>query len=151
GGPGAEAPAAGTGDALMDLVLHEVAGVLGHASDSAVAPDSVFDQVGFDSLTAVELRNRLTTATGVRLPATFVFDWPTPHALVAHLREQLPPAGEVPTEAPASPPVPEEVAALESAIGARTLTGAERAAVRERLHRLLDQLADHTEDGSPSS
>ncbi|MEU9206028.1 SDR family NAD(P)-dependent oxidoreductase [Streptomyces sp. NPDC048332] len=147
--PAPEAPH--TGDALMDLVLHEVAGVLGHASDSAVAPDSVFDQIGFDSLTAVELRNRLATATGVRLPATFVFDWPTPDDLVAHLRELMPPAGGPGTHDAAAPSVLEEVARLESALGESTLTHTEQAAVGDRLRRLLDQLAITTEDGSPLS
>ncbi|HWM02389.1 MAG TPA: SDR family NAD(P)-dependent oxidoreductase [Actinophytocola sp.] len=82
-------PREDTGDRLLDTVLGEIAAVLGHVSGAAVDPAGAFDQIGFDSLTTVELRNRLATATGVRLPATFIYDWPTPADLVDHLRGQL--------------------------------------------------------------
>ncbi|ONI83216.1 hypothetical protein ALI144C_17235 [Actinosynnema sp. ALI-1.44] len=74
---------------LMDLVLAEVAGVLGYAASATVDPSSLFKELGFDSLTAVELRNRVAAVAGVRLPATLVFDYPTPIALVTHLRSEL--------------------------------------------------------------
>ncbi|MEU9510802.1 type I polyketide synthase, partial [Micromonospora sp. NPDC048170] len=71
------------------LVRGLIAQVLGHSGADQVPADRAFRELGFDSLTAVELRNRINSATGLRLTSTLVFDYPTPGALSEHLYEQL--------------------------------------------------------------
>ncbi len=82
-------PAAERDRVLLELVRTEVGGLLGYTSTDAVAPRNTFKQLGFDSLAAIRLRNRLAAAVGMRLPATLVFDHPTPVELAGFLRDEL--------------------------------------------------------------
>nr|AFU81771.1 1-hexene synthase 1' [1-hexene ORF1' expression construct pBbA7c-hexORF1'] len=74
---------------VVELVRADLAAVLGHASAERVPADQAFAELGVDSLTAVELRNRLNGATGLRLAASLVFDYPTPNALATHILDEL--------------------------------------------------------------
>ncbi|HWO65199.1 MAG TPA: SDR family NAD(P)-dependent oxidoreductase, partial [Umezawaea sp.] len=95
---------------LHDLVRAQAAEVLGH-TDGDLDPSRAFRDLGFESLTAVDLRNRLTALTGLRLPAAVVFDYPTVHELARHLREVLRGEQEA-TEEQASPIAVDEPIAI---------------------------------------
>ncbi|MEU5422045.1 SDR family NAD(P)-dependent oxidoreductase [Streptomyces sp. NPDC020667] len=127
---------------LLDLVRTHAAAVLGHAGTDAVRADVPFTDLGFDSLTAVELRNRLSAATGLRLPATFIFRHPTPSAIAEDLREQLCPAAADP-----SAPLFGELDRLETVIVGHAHDEDTRGRLVARLESLLWRLGDGAGDG----
>ncbi|MFD7923608.1 type I polyketide synthase [Streptomyces sp. NPDC059740] len=110
----AELPPTRREDALVDLVRAEAARVLDHTGSEDIDPERAFRDLGFDSLTAIELRNRLAAATGAKLPSTVVFEHPTAHALAAHLLRHLAGPADEADEGTGPAPVLAELDRLES-------------------------------------
>jgi NAD(P)-dependent dehydrogenase (short-subunit alcohol dehydrogenase family)/acyl carrier protein len=119
-------------DLVLELIKAEVTAVLGYASPLTTSPNATFNEMGFDSLAAVELRIRLNAATGLRLPATTVFDYPTPGVLANRILHDL-------TESDAADvtPVDAELARLESVFSSIHADSPAAKTITERLQALL--------------
>jgi polyketide synthase 12 len=124
-------------EVVLELVRAEAAIVLGHASPATIEPQRAFNELGFDSLTAIELRNRLTAVTGLQLPATLIFDYPAPAALARHL------LAEVAADSSSAVSVDAELDKLQGLL-AEMPDGAVRTRATTRLRALLSNL-DATE------
>ncbi|MFF3444589.1 SDR family NAD(P)-dependent oxidoreductase [Streptosporangium sp. NPDC002721] len=122
---------------LSDLVRTQAAAVLGHADSTAVEVRREFRELGFDSLTAIELRNRLNAAAGLRLPATLVFDYPTPAVLVDHLLAEIAPGEPV----AAKPSLLSDLDRFEVALSEDTLDEITRNGIATRLRQLLGKVS----------
>ncbi|GAA3354007.1 beta-ketoacyl reductase [Saccharopolyspora gregorii] len=143
----AELPAGRRRDVLLDLVREHSADILGHPGPDSVGPDRAFRELGFDSLAAVELRNRLGAASGLRLGATMVFDHPTPADLAEHLLAELGIGGD-----PAADDADE--ARIRRLLATAPLSALRAAGVLEALDGLDGpggEHADGTETGSDES
>jgi acyl carrier protein len=128
---------------LEELVRGHVASVLGHASPEAIETDRAFKELGFDSLTALELRNRLQASVGVQLPASLAFDHPTMAAAARFIRDAL-----APGEAVEAPPALTELDRLESLL--LGLGGGDAELSRQvtaRLHALVSKWHDVQDPG----
>ncbi|MFJ1708754.1 type I polyketide synthase [Kitasatospora sp. NPDC088346] len=130
-------PEAERDSTVLALVRSEVAAVLGYPGPEEVDPAQAFRDLGLDSLTAVNMRNRLSEVTGLVLPASVVYDQPTPGALAAHIRRELAPDGADPGLA-----VLAGIDRLEAAMAVTTPDGVTRARVQMRLQALAAHWAD---------
>ncbi|WP_435243002.1 type I polyketide synthase [Streptomyces cucumeris] len=139
-------PAADRHKAVLSLVRTQIATVLGYPGPEAVEVSRAFRELGFDSLSAVDLRNRLGTATGLRFPVTVVFDYPSAAELAGHVAAELFPGDSADTALD-----PEE-AEVRAALTAIPLLRLRESGLLDELLRLADTLDAGTgpADGEPA-
>jgi polyketide synthase 12 len=126
---------------LLDLVLTNAAAVLGHADASAIEPERGFNDIGFESITAIELRDRLVAVTGLDLSASVVFDHPNPVALADHLDAEI-----VPRAADDLTSVLGELDRLENVLLTVAADDSARTKLRKRIQTTFTKLDDLSED-----
>jgi len=129
----AGAPESERQEVALELVRTQVAIVLGHTSPDAIDPQRTFKELGFDSLAAVELRNRLNAVTGLQLSATLVFDHPTITTITSHLLDQI-------VHDRTAAPGDVELQRLEHVLVSIASDGSERTRITGRLQALIAQL-----------
>ncbi|HEY0700211.1 MAG TPA: KR domain-containing protein, partial [Micromonospora sp.] len=131
---------------LVDLVRGHAAVALGHGDGGVVDVDRPFKELGFDSLIAVELRNRLSSVTGLVLPPTLVFDYPTPAAVAGYLASRLGDGERITAGS-----VHARLKAIEDAVSAASLTEDERRGIAAQLREFLDRWHGTPASGEPES
>ncbi len=123
---------------ILELVRSEIAIVLGHATPQAIEPQRAFNELGFDSLAAVELRNRLNVTTGLQLPATLIFDYPSPAGLAEYLLGEL---ARDQAGLGSGSSVDAQLDKLKLAVSSIAADDGERIRVTQRLQTVLSKLA----------
>ncbi|WP_099287881.1 type I polyketide synthase [Mycobacterium persicum] len=131
---------------LLDLVRSNIATVLGNTSPEAIDPDRAFQELGFDSLTAVEMRNRLKSATGLALSPTLIFDYPNSAALAGYMHREL--LGSAPHDAPATAPGEAELQRVVASIPIKRLR---QAGVLDLLLSLAQDTEVSGQPGAPAA
>ena len=140
----AQMPESAWAETVLDLVRDHVGVVLGLASHGVVEPRHAFQELGFTSLDGVELRNRLAKATGLRLPATLTFDYPSPVSVAGYLHSLVTGSGV------ARAPIEEELDRLEAMLAAIAQDERARAGVEVRLRSFNARLDSFLASGGAS-